>query len=776
MPDFKWLNVQNTKDNFLTQFQFQEYHPEDPQYGVHWRGLKQKCVNGVWFKDGNKWRYGPGRLGFMGMFCMFEEWDGKVRVHGKPTIRDLEWHFGYLTLEGDGFSGFSEDDNVTCDRLVLTLKYEDLDITKRNHLALINKNGKFKEFVEPREYLYKLHDSPLGYPLYNNQAKNIIVAGSRGGGKSYYTALGECLFDICFNNLKYFDPSYKDDRFYRLFLDNGKKIKSYASIEVTDGGQGKAAELLQKAKEAMNFLATESFVGAFGDVGNKDYQPCPFWKRMGGSIRANNKGNPWKELIRVKIDGEWVEIEGSKVFHTVYSKNQQGGGAKSAGGRRTRVVHEEIGLNVLLLDAIASNEGMVKEGTEKKASQKCIGTSGEADTVESMKEIFTHPLDYDFLSFNYPERIGDFGFFLPAYMVDGRYKDKNGMTDIEKAKKEVLRVYEQEAKKSNPDIFVKHRMNFPFNIEDMWVTDKGNRLPSLEAELREQELMKDNLYEKIGVHIKLFWDHSKSEGINYYVDFDAKPFYKFPIPKDRLDWSGCITMYINPEKLRINGKIPRDAVVISHDPYISDDTMGSLGAAHVVVNPKYIPNGLPGNEIAATYIGRPRLVKTYNENLEKLCAFYGNPIHGLWYEANRGEKVRAHFLQRKRWDVLCLRPQFSQGSFRFVKSTTQTGYIVGNELSKVSLIDGLSDWLIESWEDEEGEETNVIQKIPCIFTIRQIKQFKYPDKGGNYDAISSLQAIPLAFKEKMFYTSENLNKKNSGFAKLNKKLNKIVSR
>jgi hypothetical protein len=82
----------------------------------------------------------------------------------------------------------------------------------------------------------------------------------------------------------------------------------------------------------------------------------------------------------------------------------------------------------------------------------------------------------------------------------------------------------------------------------------------------------------------------------------------------------------------------------------------------------------------------------------------------------------------------------------FEKKATQTGYIVSGA-SKVTLIDQFADWLKEETEltiDGETEIKMNIERIPCLFLIKQIKQ--YNDK-VNADAVSACLGIPLALGE-----------------------------
>lgn len=593
-----------------------------------------------------------------------------------------------------------------------------------------------------------------------------VTHNSRGGGKSVSQAIGNILFDLCFNGQK------------RYFA--GDPINSSAIIEVTSGGGGKSTELLQKVEFNMNCFASTDYpeLGVWGkSKKDEEYEPSPFWKEMGGSIKINNKEDPWEERKEVKEGGVWTkEKTGDRVYNTAYSPNQRGASQKSAGGRRTFIINEEVGLNTELLDSWGSNEHMISDSASRKlAAQVGIGTSGDMETVIPAKKIFTQPKDFSCIEFTYPDYDPDgvYGFFLPCYMVDPGFKDDDGNTDIDAAKEKHLEIREEKKKSSDPSVFRNYRMGAPFWIDDMWVQAHGDILPTKEAELREKELIKGELYKKIGTAIKLYWDTTSENGVNYELVPNPDPFYEWPISVDKKDLSGEFMMYISPEKLKINGVVPNDAVFVVHDPYVSEawDEGGSLGAAYFIVNPKYISHGLPGNCICAAFIGKPlEGLDKYNEILEQGMALYGNPPGGLWYEANRGERIRQYFIKRRKIDLLCRRPQYSQGSWMFEKKTTQTGYIVSSQ-SKVTLLDQFSDWLKEPTELTINGVTETkmnIERIPCLFLIKQIKQY---NAKMNADAISSCLGIPLALGEQEVKLSRMRNHNYTSLVKTIKRKN-----
>jgi len=746
MPDGSWIRVEKLPE-LLENFKPIIYHPDDPRYRGHWQQLRKKLIEGIWVEQFGKQRFMSGRLGFYGNFFMFTEWNPieKTRIVGRPDIRDLEWHRSYYRMEMDGFSGWEGDDEYTSDRIIEDID-KGLNIHPTRLAALYNSKGSLKKFKEPRVNLFELHDFIKGKPLYFNEARNHVELGSRGSGKSYWEAGGEILFDLVFHNRKYYNI--------------GEPNSSIAELEVTSAGGGKATELLEKVKQGMDFLADPEFpdLGVY-TYENGSVEPCPFWKEMRGDITANNKENRYRATKKINRDGRWEETKWKGyIINTSYSVNTKGGGRKSAGGRRTKVTHEEAGENILLLDSWGSNEGMVAESGYKLASQKAIGTSGDMETIEPVKKIFTNPSSYKCLEFIYPDYPEDkHGFFIPVYISDPRFKDENGNTRLAEAldyhKGEIQKKID---KGDPPDVIINHKVNYPIRIEDMWYSTHGNILPVLEAEQREKELMKGGLYKSIGTNIELFFDTNADNGVGYKIKTDANPFYNFPFDTDHKgDLEGCVRMFIHPNKLMINGQIPKDAVLTLIDPYVAGewDKGGSLGAIICIVNPKYTSYGLPGNCLAASFYGKPLGgVEKFGEISVLIHSFYGNCHNTVWYEAVRGgDTIRNAFIKRNRFLCLAHRPQFENGHWLIPTKTTQTGYIItgGNKgLGKRTLWTELNDWLLLEQEltiDGVTETKRVIERIPDIFLIRQIKEAKMD--GLNVDAVSALQPISVALGE-----------------------------
>lgn len=146
----------------------------------------------------------PGKLYFYSNYATIRlnKKGSKVKSYGRPLLRDLEWMLFLLWEEARGFSGFLLDDDYTCNRAVLDEERSDEEIINfdcidkdgnliqeiYDNIFTTNENGDRvrKRYISARTYVRTIHNSNLGRPLYYNQAKNLMMLGSRGFGKDLH--------------------------------------------------------------------------------------------------------------------------------------------------------------------------------------------------------------------------------------------------------------------------------------------------------------------------------------------------------------------------------------------------------------------------------------------------------------------------------------------------------------------------------------------------------------------------------------------------------------
>lgn len=731
------------------------YHPEDPRYIEFWSYEMAKCIEGIYGKqetpEGIKYRFMPGNLYFYGKYTKIQTTNiFKETEWIKPLVRTLEWELAYYMLEARGFSGWEFDDQYTSDSRWFEFKKKAPDLraidnpdVRQSVLSLYNSEGKLKEYLIPERNIKRLQDKPLGRPLLFNEARNAMVVGSRGGGKSYYFSLAENLHRLLFDG----STTYSEK-----FLEGELKCELAIGSAKTD----KSSDFCQKIIDCLEKLAVDPELGAWGNPGDDDYHPSYLHRYMTGSIKPNNKDRPFSYEYEVLENGvETTKGTGSRLFHVNYSENKKDGAQQAAGGRYNLCAYEEVGLMRNIVDAWTSNKSTVMRDGIQFGIQAAFGTSGNIEYIQNTKKMMLDPKSYNIVDredvWEQNGRDGRIGFFL-TYLLTLNTIDRNGNTIWEDAVTKYNIDYKIAAESLDPKVLRDFKMNHPVVPSHMWTSGEMTLLPYEEALQREKELLKGNKYKELGLNVKLYYDETAPYGISYKIDHKATPITQFPIDVKKMeDPGGCVVIYEPPEM--INGVIPPDLYnIIPHDPYVAEelDKGGSVGVTYIIKNPKYIPQGVSGNIIVASYIGKPLGgLKEYYGIQEKLIALYGNPPHSLWYESVRGDYCRGYYIKQKKQHILNIAPQIEQGSNIYQKNIVRTGFNVGNKISKLNLVQNTNDWLLEETtfinkETNKNETKRNIYRIPCIFLVRQIAHY---DLEGNFDAVSCLLGGVLGLRE-----------------------------
>lgn len=734
------IRIENIK-SFLVDIP--QIHPDNPKYATVWKFYSKHCIEGYWRWDNGGYRFMPPTLFYYANFFKLEhtQRNKKIRTFIKPIIRDLDWLIHYSFIEAQGFSGFKDDDVYSCDLALLNNKLykelqtsvEESDRIRFNDLHSFN--GKLKTYISARSYLKKVHDKDYGKPLYYNPAKNLIILGSRGGGKSYSAAGISCQI-LSFDGIK---------EYLKEYFENPPTTKIILGAGIT----GKSSELVNKITTGLNLLGTDKELGVWGSPESKDYEPNPFYRNWIGDDKPGNAKNPFRYEYEVETPQGWV-TKGSRtsLHHVNYSDKKQDGSQAGAGGRSALVLYEEIGLMPNFKDAMLSNTAVVSVDADQMGVQLGIGTSGNIDLVQQTRQVFENPHEYNCLEFDdvWEDSNKKIGLFIPAYLTETRFKDENGNTDLERALSHFYERREKEIAKSDPASIYNEKMNYPLIPSDMWVTNKGSYFPVMELLAREKELLHNQTYKTIGQPVNLIWDSKQPYGVRSEYNPDAEPFYFFPYDRTMTKMDGAVVIYEQPNF--IQGEIPKDMYFYTLDPYVSEniDEGGSLGVFFVFLNPKYISEGYNGHYLCASYIGKhPNGKDAYYENVEKLIALYGNCPRQFWYEANRGDSVRGYFLRKNKLYLLCIRPSREKGSSAVERKVMEYGFVVGDRTNKIEMIDDAAELLLRQTQFN-GETKRVVETLPCLFLVQQFIPFNL-SPGSNFDAVSSYLGFPLALKE-----------------------------
>lgn len=763
-----YVRIENLKQYL---FNIEQINPLDREkYLSYWATIKKYCVEGFWGEESGGFRYMTNDLFFYGnLFTIQDTDDAKNTIHMRPFVRDIDWELSYGILVAEGFSGFYEDDEYTCDELALS--YERAGIPKNipdtfRNKCIFRKDGRLKTYEKPIDYIRRLHKKKMGAPLYFNEAGNNSILGSRGGGKSYFIS-GKATRMICVDNIKYYDdktrrpyllPDYKEEYFNPI-----------VEIMVGSGNTSKSSEFIGKIETAMNELAVNNSLGVWGAPEETTYEPCPLFKQMKGSLEPNNKKDPWIHSYEVTKEGRKVtKGSQSKLYHVSYfeQKAKGKGAQEGAGGRVALSVIEESGLTSNSIQVHNSNTFVVSRNGIQFGIQVDIGTSGNIEAIQETRKKWSNPKDYRIVSYLDLESQTETGFFLPFYLTINSCKDQDGNTIYEKAFEIVRKRREIAAAASDPSVLREEKMNAPIIPSEMWTNTKGYRLPYDEAVLNQKRLVYKSHYLDITTPVKLVWNKDYPNGVMAMPDYEKEPFYNFPIESSRSSREGPVIIYEEP--ILIDGVIPENAYFFVYDMYVSDniDDGGSLGCTFVVLDPLYWEDYLTDRgPIVASYIGKhPNGLDGYHEVQEKLIAYYGNPEYSMFFEKERGRSCRDYYIKRNKGWCLALTPNtYDSASAVAKRQVAEYGIYVGNKSKKIRMLDETTDWLKQDVKvkniNGEIDVLQVIHTLSCKFTTEQIIDFDL-DKAENYDSISALIMIPTAIKEREYYVTEKFTSKN----------------
>jgi len=394
-----FIQIQH-RENFLIS-DVPELHPASAAYIKYWKLHKKRCIEGIWsldkkgisvnidgevnskiLEEREGWRWMPANLYFYVNFGTIEhnpddedsdETAPKIKM--RPHLRDFEWEFFYNWIEARGFSGFEDDELISCDRRIpMYIKAVAQKKTKKANrikrrmrkTCYLADGVTLKTYEPARTYLRKLYTVPLGIALFGNEASNLFLLGARGGGKSYLVGEGVLLHEFLFDGVK-------------RYTEEARKNPPRAQICLGAGLSSKSAEILEKFS-----IGHDNLKGEYG-LGTKDYKPAPFRKTTTGGLGPNNVKNPYKHSYDVKEGHDWVtKGSGTSLKHVIYTTENP---EAAAGGRYTVMGVEEVGLLGNVLAVHGSNDAcQMKDGTVKFGSSVYIGTGGNVEKIQGSRD------------------------------------------------------------------------------------------------------------------------------------------------------------------------------------------------------------------------------------------------------------------------------------------------------------------------------------------------------------------------------------------------------
>lgn len=677
-----------------------------------WKEQKKRCIEGYWV-DG-KWC--PGILYFYVNFWNIEveSRESLGKTIGKPWLRDLEWEKAYIMMEARGFSGFSEDNEYTCNEAV-----RDYKVLEKNGLldlylekGYVNKKDLGKKYVSAREYLKANHKINKGKPLFQNEAKNVIDLEARGGGKSFFAGA-----NIGHNFM--FDGATDYDVYLRKR--NSEKEKP---------------------------LTTQTLVGAIDSAYSKDLlgKFLLGFENLPGAVKFNGEEYPSPLAIKYSgslQSGRFLLAEGSnsKLHHRTFKDDPL-----AANGTRPSLVYiEEVGFMDNIEEALGALKECVAEGNRQFGTIYMFGTGGLFKGAASVftRNIFYNPKDYNCLEFEDEwEGRGKIGYFVPAYMTLNGYKrGENFITDKDKALKYLET--ERHSLRLNKIKYASELINRPIRPSEVFFSLEGTFFPLTELKLAQEDLLSNELL--LNSSWKGFCVQRDDDIV--WKNTNDRPIIDWPYQSSKMG-EGCVEIFEMPVK-DLSGTVPNGIYIAGCDPVDDDGYAGSLQSTLIM-------NRLT-NRIVAEYTARHNTASEYYENLRKLLIFYNAKCN---YE-NAKKGLYQYFFNKNCTYLLTETPKIlrDQGMVKTANTGNKAFGTPANQAVNRWARDLSKQWLLEDAFDKEN-----MMNVNTIRSRALLEELIRWSEDVNCDRVSALGML-MIIKEEKYKQVANLETKSNDIFK-----------
>jgi hypothetical protein len=681
-------------------------NPNSAKFKQYWKAEKRNCIEGRWIEHDGVWRWVSGPLHFY-----INHWHillnkkgskSKTKSLGKPFLRDLEWIKTYIYAVARGFSGFTDDDEYSCHRVLLS---EDVEIEVdmlEEHIRqnLYKEDGvTLKEYKPALEYLYENKSRMMGKPLYQNMALNIVDIESRGLGKSY---LMSCL---CAHNFL-FDGAMDYDEYLEAWKDE-RPLNSETLIGAIDTKYSN--DLISKVKLGLDNLEGGTVIGGIS-------YPAPLSKKIAGSWES---GKTVTQKYQIKVGGTW-DWRGSmsKFQHRSFKDNP----FAANGTRPGFSVIDEVGFMGNLEPALGQMAECTADGAYKFGSIWMTGTGGdmEGGATEAVKRVFEDPeanscVAFDDIFENGGKKIG---LFVPAWMGLNQFKDELGNTNRELAMKFLTKEREKKAKAKSKKPLNDELQQRPITYTEAFLISGGNIFdsPELGEHLKFLETDRDG-YIKGRVGSLLLEGTSL---VRFKEDFSGR--YKacdYPL-QEKDDLEGAIQIWKEPIDNPGYGYY-----IATLDPYAQDEAPNSVSLGSMQVFIRSHVGGQVFDEQVAEYTGRAANMSDFFENCRKLLIYY----NALCLYENNYNQFKTHMQNKNSLHYLAKTPTALNKNKQDSVANTYGLRMTGPMKDELEIY--TRDWLLSDAGDGK-------LNLHHIYSVPLLKELKSYNDTGNFDRVIAL--------------------------------------
>jgi len=503
--------------------------------------------------------------------------------------------------------------------------------------------------------------------------------------------------------------SMLDRNFY--LIPKSKSIVYASSKEYLSGNDG----ILTKAWSIMHHIDTNTAWSKRRQVKNTD---------------THKRASLQKTVNNVKVEyGFMSEISGVTLGDNVH---------KLRGKRSKLILFEEAGSFKNLITAWIVSKPSIEQDGAVFGLRIPFGTGGEEGNVfTGLKELFYKPLVHGICGIpNLWSKNSTHirvGWFVPTYINMYGYYDKDGNSDIIKAKAFVEQQRQEAIEaKMTPSDYQKMKAENPIIPEDAVLRAIASPFP---VELLTDHLGKletDTAYRgttSVGQLLEtpagdIYWKEDLKNTISIIGTDDINEYNRV----------GGIEIFNHPP----NKKPPNYAYIIGVDPI--DFDMNEVGKKYSLGS-TFVLNTFT-EQIVAEYTGRPDSADTYYENVRRLGIYYNAKI---MYE-NNIKGMFTYFKNKYCEHMLASKPTILQDSVTNMSmGNRKFGFTATSNQHSSILKYGRQE--IKKWLEKYIDDENSIRILHSIKSTGLLKELIEWHYDGNFDRVSALIALMIYLQD-----------------------------
>lgn len=414
-------------------------------------------------------------------------------------------------------------------------------------------------------------------------------------------------------------------------------------------------------------------------------------------------------------------------------------------GKRGYILFEEMGSFPNLISIYNTVRYGMEEGNYTFGLAYLVGTAAEdASDFSSAKELLYSAEGYHIYNVeNVYDKHGQgkkrFGYFFPSYVNRKGCMNKDGVSDVVKALKQILmNRYNAKYKSADPNTVIRVIAEMPITPAEAIIKIKSTSFPVQALTERLLQLDSDpKAYDDVYVGSLV---QDEKGNIAFRANSDS-PIRVFPL-KDNTS-KGAIEIFEMPQKNH-NGKIYDNRYILGHDPVDNDQADSSSLSSTFVLD-------LFTDRIVAEYTGRQSFADENYEIVRLLCLFYNGRC---LYESNK-KGIYSYFAKMSCLHLLADTPEYLRDK-QLVKYSSFGSNAKGvNASAAINLYanERIKDWLLKPIPtviQEDGEDKQVM--IPNLYRIRNralLQELIAFTPEINVDRVRSLGMVMLYREEKM---------------------------